>query len=80
MLHVFWGNEMDNQLGTLTIRAMICYSPMEDNRRQSVKRVTLETIRNIDVKQARGYFLDFKGSNPALKQVTGEWVAREAFF
>lgn len=71
---------MDNQYGTLIIRSMVCYSPMEGNRRSVCKRVTLETIPNVNKDQARGYWLDFKGSNPNLKGVTGEWVAREAFF
>lgn len=71
---------MDNQLGTLTIRALICFSPMEGDKRNAAKSVTLETIRGITSKQANGYFLDFRGSNPNLEQVTGEWVAREAFF
>ena len=71
---------MENQLGVLTIRAMICFSPMEGNKRQMVKSVTLETIQGITRQQAKGYFLDFKGSNQELKQVTGAWVARELFF
>lgn len=71
---------MDKQLGVLTIRAMICFSPMEGNRRNVVKSVTLETIQSITLEQADGYFRDFKGSNQELKQVTGEWVARELFF
>ena len=71
---------MENQLGVLTIRAMICFSPMEGNRRNVVKSVTLETIQSITLEQADGYFRDFKGSNQELKQVTGEWVARELFF
>lgn len=74
---------MDNQLGTLTIRAMVCFSPMEGNKRQAAKSVTLETIPNVNKDQARGYWLDFKGMNPDMKpwgQVTGEWVAREMFF
>jgi len=71
---------MENQLGTLTIRAMICFSPMEGNKRQMVKSVTLETIQSVTRQQAKGYFLDFKGSNQELKQVTGKWVARELFF
>lgn len=71
---------MDNQLGTLTIRAMVCYSPMEGNKKNAAKIVTLETIRGITRYQAKGYFLDFRGSNQNLEQVTGEWIAREAFF
>jgi len=71
---------MENQLGTLTIRAMVCFSPMEGNKRQMVKSVTLETIPNVTRPQAKGYFLDFKGSNQELKQVTGEWVAYRALF
>lgn len=71
---------MENQLGTLIIRAMVCYSPMEGNKKNAAKIVTLETIPNVNKDQARGYWLDFKGSNPNLRGVTGTWVARELFF
>lgn len=71
---------MENQLGTLIIRAMVCYSPMEGNKKNAAKIVTLETIPNVNKDQARGYWLDFKGSNPNLRGVTGKWVARELFF
>ena len=69
-------------MGTLVISLHVMVNQMQSGQTKG-KALVLETIHNVTRDQARGYFLDFKGSNkdmgvdPALIQ--GKWTDEEYF-
>jgi len=69
-------------MGTLVISLHVMVNQMQSGQTKG-KALVLETIHHVTRDQARGYFLDFKGSNKDMgvdpAQIQGKWTDEEYF-
>ncbi len=62
--------------GTLVIRAVVGFNPLDGNRRSMAKTIVLESFGDLTRAQARSMWEDWKGQNLDSPNVQGEWTAR----